>query len=121
MDIAEVVAKNVQWLHGSYHLGEFPEFTDLRLAQIKQVILGSIPSSEPLAQITSLCDNRLGLWPGTSLTAVRHLIATRRWVVDMQVPLEPSKPLRILGTSDDSLNSTSTKDKDCDSLNQLVA
>jgi hypothetical protein len=120
-EISEVVAKNVQWLHGSCHLGAFPALDALPLDQIEQVILGRIASGLPLAQITSQCDDRLGLPAGASLTAVRHLIATRRWRVNMDVLLEPSKPLQILGTASGSLISASINENSDDSLNQRVA
>ena len=120
-EISAVLAKNVQCLYGSYHLNEFPGLNTMRLAQIEQAILASISSGIPLAEITSQCDDRLGLSPGTSLTAVRHLIATRRWLVDMQIALEPGKPLRILGVPGRTLTPSIIENKTYESLNQRVA
>ncbi len=120
-EISAIVAKNVQWLHRSYHLSEYPELNALRLSQIEEAIMSSISSGLPLAQITCECDDRLGLSPGTSLNAVRHLIATRRWLVDMQVLLEPGRPLSILDGSGQSLNCPSIKENHFESLNQHVA
>ncbi len=53
-----------------------------------------------LSEATSYVDERLGLEPGTSLAMVRHFIAIKRWNVDMNVPVNPSKHLNVL-----SLNS----------------
>jgi hypothetical protein len=41
-------------------------------------------------------DDRLGLEPGTNLSLVRHLLACRRWRVDMTKPINACAPLIVL-------------------------
>jgi hypothetical protein len=40
-----------------------------------------------LKNIAAECDARLGLEIGDSLTVARHLIANRKWLIDMNQPL----------------------------------
>jgi hypothetical protein len=55
--------------------------------------------NRPLRDITFDTDRRLRLEAGTSLTLVRHLIATRRWLVDMRKPIRPGRRLVLLSDS----------------------
>ena len=48
---------------------------------------------KPLRHITSECDTSLGFDPGSSLRIAYHLIATRQWRIDMNIPLEPGNIL----------------------------
>lgn len=96
-EIPKTLAKNVAWLHPLFFgEGLFP----LSQSQIKQVskLLDSMLFRDliPLNEITTDCDNQLGLEPGQSLSIVRHLLANRYWLVDMNKPIEPNKPLKIL-------------------------
>jgi hypothetical protein len=50
----------------------------------------------PLNLITTGCDERLGLEAGTSLTVVFHLIAQRRWQVDLSKKIRSDERLVIL-------------------------
>ncbi len=45
---------------------------------------------------TNMCDDRLGLDPGTSLAIVRHLLASRRWQIDMQNHIDFRQPIVLL-------------------------
>jgi len=49
-----------------------------------------------LAAAAQACDDKLGLEAGTSLTVARHLIASRRWKVELNVVIDPAFPLKIL-------------------------
>jgi hypothetical protein len=41
------------------------------------------------------CDRKLGLSGGVSLTAAWHFIATRRWIVNLNLALSPSHILDV--------------------------
>ena len=56
-------------------------------------------TDQPLNHLTSLCDAQLSYAPGTSLTAAYHLLATRKFRIDMQVPINPHKPLHLLAVA----------------------
>jgi hypothetical protein len=98
-ELPKAAIQNIQWVHTCKDIVELG-LSNALLAQIEGVLLPKISGSDPLSQLTSACDNRLGLTPGASLSAVRHLIAVRRWVVDMQQTIAPTEPLRLLNATD---------------------
>lgn len=49
----------------------------------------------PLTALTSASDAHNNLPPGTSLLAAYHLLATRRWDIDLSKPLRPASVLRL--------------------------
>jgi len=51
----------------------------------------------PLVDITTEADNRLGNEPGTALPIAWHLIARRRWIVDIDQAIKPYKILPVIG------------------------
>lgn len=96
-EISDVLAKNIAWVHS------FTDPADLGVTADQIEIIRSFVSAEmkkdfvPLREITNRCDEKLNLKPGSSLSAVRHLIAVRRLAVDMQIELiQPEKPLCLL-------------------------
>ncbi|MGR5869225.1 TnsA endonuclease C-terminal domain-containing protein [Bacillus pacificus] len=56
----------------------------------------------PLSIATSHTDDRLGLEPGTSLAMIRHFIARKRWIVNMNEKIVPSLPLKGVSISTNS-------------------
>ena len=103
--VTEIIADNVRWLHNFYDLPADLSLAENGLEQIENFLIPLISSETPLSRATSECDDRLGLAPGTALSAVRHIIATRRWVVDMKCPIDPSSPL-IFTVLPSAVNST---------------
>jgi hypothetical protein len=53
---------------------------------------------QSLRQIAADCDRQFDLAKGTSLAVAYHLLATRRWKIDMNVPIEPNTRLILLET-----------------------
>lgn len=58
-----------------------------------------------LSDITQSVDKRFDFVNGTAMNIVRHLIARRLWRVDMQLPIDMSKPLTLLCHSNIAANS----------------
>ena len=56
-------------------------------------------TNQPLNHLTHLCDTQLDCAPGTSLCVAYHLLATRKWRIDMQVPINPHLPLVLRNTA----------------------
>lgn len=99
-DIPWTLADNVDWMHPHKNLADMAplSFDDIR--RIATVLAPRVMDSDvPLARLTDECDDRLGLEPGCSLMAVRHLLANRVWVVDMSKKINVSEPLRPLSVS----------------------
>ncbi|MBV9927745.1 MAG: heteromeric transposase endonuclease subunit TnsA [Acidobacteria bacterium] len=93
--IPVVLAKNIQWLHQYRELKDFATVSAAEAEQIISVLTLSIGAcgASPLRSVTLRTDDRLGLEPGTSLSLVRHLLACRRWRVDMRRPINPCERL----------------------------
>lgn len=91
-----VLIKNVECVHDHFRL-EGCDLNEDQMKAIKQILSERVrENGTPLRHIALDCDKRLGLEPGTSLSMAYHLIATRQWIIDMNIPLEPAKPLNVL-------------------------
>jgi hypothetical protein len=92
-----VRAANIKYVHKARNLAELGPLTADMVGRIRSVLEPDLVARNlPLVQLTNACDDRLGLPFGCSLLCVRHLIATRRWRVDMRQRICPSEPLRVL-------------------------
>ena len=102
-EIPAAFANNVHFLHGhminglSSYLAEerrkvLPDLVPLLTHMVQE------QTNQPLNHLTRLCDRQFGCDPGTSLCVVYHLLATRKWRIDMQVPINPHLPLVLLST-----------------------
>ena len=80
-------------VHNSRDLNQY----NLSQNEIKDITAWLTPrvqrQDKPLRHITSECDTSLGLDPASSLRIAYHLIATRKWRIDMNIPLEPGNIL----------------------------
>ncbi|PSR36343.1 MAG: heteromeric transposase endonuclease subunit TnsA [Sulfobacillus thermosulfidooxidans] len=92
-DLPLAPTKNLEWLHPY----RFPDaLSPLIFSEIHRVRKGleqELLKSEPLSLTANAVDDRLGLDPGTSLSVVRHLLATRTWRVDLSEPINLAEPL----------------------------
>ncbi len=91
-EINEQIAANVKWIHKAKKFGSVPAVTEDILAGIES-LLRQMPleNYRSLAQIGSELDKSFKLPPGCGLWSIRHLIANRRWIVDMKQPLNKRK------------------------------
>ncbi|KUP25935.1 heteromeric transposase endonuclease subunit TnsA [Paenibacillus sp. DMB5] len=95
-DIPVAYAKNIDYVHSVYDLSKY-QISDNTVARVKKLMEPNVlKRTRILTDITNETDDRLGLLPGNSLTIARHLIITKEWIVDMEQPLDPNKPLLIL-------------------------
>lgn len=99
-EIPEIWVKNVELLHGYLSLADRLPLTEADILAIVTVLLPQI-GQLPLRQASGDCDRQLGLEPGSSLAVVYHLLAHRRWRIDMHQLLEPGKKLALLAAGDD--------------------
>jgi hypothetical protein len=99
-DLPLILAKNVEKIHGYIDLSDYPVAAKDRLDQIEQALLLRIPNSLlPLATDCLDVDEHLGIDSGSCLCLVKHFIAIRKWVIDMNVPFDPANPLALLTTN----------------------
>ena len=99
-----VLAKNVAYLHSRHDLAsQFTQIDASTISLVSQVLAARVLGSDiPLNCHTRECDDLLGLVAGTSLAVARHLLAVRRWEMDMEQPIHPARPLRLLAVHNDA-------------------
>lgn len=96
-EIPTELAKNVDFLHDSWHLPKYmPEKDITSIAELLTHLL--VERHEPLNELTAISDTQLGLKGGSSLKVAYYLLATRQWHIDMNIPIDPDQPLAVLGT-----------------------
>jgi hypothetical protein len=100
-EIPENLVQNLSWLHPYHDLENLYPLSENDIQKIKQTLESSmLINNIPLNHLTSECDDRLGLSAGTSLSVVRYLMANRIWIVSMNEPIEPNKPLELLSSQE---------------------
>jgi hypothetical protein len=79
------LVRNIELVHKSFHLyGLFPGIDEFTLCAIEKKLLAVLLENRlPLADITDELDKHWGISVGSSLTMVKHLIANKRILVNM--------------------------------------
>jgi hypothetical protein len=96
-EIPQALAKNVDWLHAFFRIEDLSPLSETEIRRIATALtLRMAQGNAVLTDLAAECDDKLGLQPGTALSVSRHLIANRRWLVDMNKPIQPSKSLVLL-------------------------
>ncbi len=98
-ELPATLVANLEWLQSHSSLDEH-QITASVVTHVEECLRE--PVAERADRLRHLCnsvDERLALSPGTSLTVVKHLIARRLWIVDMQMSINPNAPLSVLKMS----------------------
>ena len=98
LDINNTLVKNAKWLYPYLETTALPsKTTPSIIPNLTSFMLPSVRKKEAsLRDITKGCDIHFGLPLGNSLALVRHLLATRRWKVNMLNPIQPEKVLDLI-------------------------
>lgn len=95
-----VLVKNIEYLYSHYEIADRVSLSQDEIYGIAETLTSLITqNSISLQDATRLCDEKLGLQRGDSLTIARHLLATRQWLVDMNIPIEPGNQMALLAVS----------------------
>jgi hypothetical protein len=95
-EIPPILGENIDWISGRFD-EENLSLSERELLQAKKLLLQWIAQrDDPLTEITADCDDKLGLEPGDSLSVVRHMLARRELLVDLNQPINPRKKLVLL-------------------------
>jgi hypothetical protein len=96
-EMKPILTANVLWVHAYREGTALAPVTKEIIRRVEAVLTPRINEQPaPLRELTDTCDDQLGLSPGVSLTVVRHLIANRRWQVEMDQPINPAQPLILI-------------------------
>lgn len=91
-DIPTVISDNIEYLHNSYYLWPSKYYMESDVPFISNSIYKDYAkSSLCLSSITTKKDKDLGLQLGTSLLIVRHMLAQKKWITDMRLPILPTR------------------------------
>nr|WP_253300819.1 TnsA endonuclease N-terminal domain-containing protein [Paenibacillus lautus] len=100
-DVPVMYAKNVEQVHSVSDLSKY-QITKSTVDKGKKLMEPLVMKRHrKLTDITNEVDDKLGLLPGNSLTIARHLIITKKWIVNMEQPIDVNAPLQIVQISED--------------------
>ncbi len=84
LEIDKQVSDNIKWIHKAKAFGKVPAVTKDILTEIEwKLRCMKLQNYRSVAEIGSVFDKEFGLPVGSGLWSIRHLIANRRWIVDM--------------------------------------
>ncbi|MEO8394710.1 MAG: TnsA endonuclease C-terminal domain-containing protein, partial [Chloroflexota bacterium] len=94
-EIPPIVARNIEIVHDDYRLepSEFGWMEDDLQRLITVLTEEARQSNLALRTVAGRCDDKLGFKRGSSLRVAYHLIARRKWLVDMNTAIDPGKPV----------------------------
>jgi len=94
-DISKTLTRNIAWVHNYVDLDDLSQPHPGYYAEKATLVLNEIVSwrGVSLKQACQGLDDRLAMQPGTALLLVRHLIACKRLLCNMSVPLGEASPV----------------------------
>jgi hypothetical protein len=95
-EIDRNVAHNLRWLHPYFKVPQIPTLETSGFDKLDTRLRELLADGISLSAAALACDDKLGLPPGSALSAARHFIASRRWVVDLHQKIDPVSPMTIL-------------------------
>lgn len=97
-DIDHLLAANVEWVHPYRDLASLYPLKGKIVRNVEAVLTAQVSTRKArLRDLTNDCDKQLGLSTGVSLMIVRHLIASKRWQVNMSELIQPSRNITLAG------------------------
>lgn len=94
-DLPRILVRNLRLIRPLTILGPDFHLTTDEIAYVISDLRGHLAAA-PTVALWRAClgrDQRVGLVPGTALALVYHAIATRKWTIDLTLPLDPDRPL----------------------------
>jgi hypothetical protein len=94
-DLPDTIIENIQCVREYTEIQDRIKITPAQLLKQSKA-LARFAKKLTLHNACQKCDSLFGAKPGTSLTLAYHLIASRKWKVDMSVAIHPDNKLRFL-------------------------
>ncbi|QQE78487.1 TnsA endonuclease N-terminal domain-containing protein [Alicyclobacillus sp. SO9] len=90
------LAVNAQWVYESEHITPYSPVQQMHVSPIEHSLYEEIHrTGNALSHCALTVDHRLGLREGDSLWVAKYLICHRFWEVDMNVRIEPTRPVPV--------------------------
>lgn len=90
--------KNIDWLHDAKRPDIRPGLDSQVVEMVAKPIFERLRKNGTAISISKSClkcDAHIGLEPGTSMFMVKHMLANKRWIADMNVRIRESAPLSL--------------------------
>jgi len=101
-DIPAACVRNVALIHHHASIDDRVHLPDAQIQEIANILTGRVLEFRaPLRQIAREVDQEQDLQAGTSLTIAYHLIAMRKWHVDIYELINPDQKLDVLSVEYD--------------------
>ncbi len=95
-EIDSTIVKNIEWVHPLLDACCLAPLTAEQIKQAQSLVIPKIQEQDStLREITVACDEKLNLATGSALSIVRHLIANKLILVDMTIPIQPARTLKL--------------------------
>lgn len=95
-NLSKVLARNIEWIHSYRVLEDFCLLPHSSTQKVMETLTRAVTRvHRPLRLLASETDQRMKLEPGTSLSLIRYLIATRQWLINMETPIRLGERLTI--------------------------
>ena len=95
-DIPQALVKNIEWIHQYRDIAEKFDVSGAEIERVEIILARFLQQEISLNESVHATDQRLGLEPGKSLAIFRHLLACRRWQINMGDPIDFRKPIIFL-------------------------
>ncbi|WP_416829300.1 TnsA endonuclease N-terminal domain-containing protein [Ectobacillus polymachus] len=95
---------NIEWMHEGRYLDTRPNVDEELVSLIKNDLFKIIFHDEGNTSISKLClrcDSKFGIESGTSMFILKHMLATKKWGIDMNTKINNSNPLIIVNLEDE--------------------
>lgn len=100
LDIDTVFSENIKQLHPLLDLkSNHPQISSVIVHKAKEIMNPLLNQTMPLWEIAKVCDEKLSLERGISLTIMWHLFATREWKINMTNPIQPETSHHVIQDS----------------------
>ena len=94
-DINVTRAKNIEWVHSAKNLDEGAEFTVQDVPRLKGILLEWLDGTrKSVRDATNALDTQFNLTPGAGVLLLRHLIANKQVLVNMDERIDLGKPVK---------------------------
>ncbi|WP_067625373.1 heteromeric transposase endonuclease subunit TnsA [Alicyclobacillus acidiphilus] len=94
-DINVTRAKNIEWVHSAKNLDDGGGLSAQDVPRLKSILLAWLDGTrKSVRDVTNGLDSQFNLTPGSGLLLLRHLIANKQVLVDMNTRIDLGKPVK---------------------------